>query len=141
MLCAKNFHANHVELIFQKYKLILIVFSTTTEAHYTSRPSLEMTSRNVRACLAFFVSQQPVVLGVKTAESHTGDGVVPPEEQSVQTQTLFRLHSHCALMCHLLLLYKKQKKQNELFKKTIPFLGRTVVSVIYRLLLSVRVIP
>lgn len=39
-----------------------------------------------------------MVLGVKTAESHTADWVVPPEEQSVQTQTVFRLHLNCAIM-------------------------------------------
>lgn len=51
------------------------------------------------------MSQQPVVLGVKTAESHAADGIVPPEEQSVQRQTLFS-----ALMCHLLLLYRKHTR-------------------------------
>lgn len=29
-----------------------------------------------------------MVLGVKTAKGHAADGVVPPEEQSVQKQTL-----------------------------------------------------
>lgn len=38
-----------------------------------------------------------MVLGVKTAESHSADGVVPPEEESVQTQTDFFLILHYCL--------------------------------------------
>lgn len=45
-----------------------------------------------------------MVLGVKAAESHAADGVVPPEEESVQTQTVFRLCLYCALKSGLPLL-------------------------------------
>lgn len=111
MLRAKNLHANHVELIFMKYKFIANVFQHNYREHTDIVAFIRWRAETLQACLAFLfflfflqqsVSQQPVVLGVKTAESHTADGVVPPEEQPVHTQTLFRLCSCCALMCHLL---------------------------------------